>query len=690
VQTISIRLFHHSLYLGLLILMLIGCTAPPVKKVSPTIPEPLRSPVQSELVATPLMPSEKPKPDQPRTRFQTLPLSPIHKAVSEPAADQFIPPLKTTAPIRINVEGLPLPAFINEVFGNLLGLSFEIEAALQNRKELVTLRVTEPQKPPQLYRLARQVLTNYGVAIQAQNHLLRFIQASKGGAAPPPLLASGLTLPHVPPSHRHIIQFVPMKVVHSHEIRTWVKDTFEGHPLKVVHEPERNALVLIGPPQIVQQAVEVVQVLDQPFMRGRYSLRIEPAFLPVDKLANQLREVLTGQGYSAVQGARAGYSVMIFPIRESNSILVFAADPKVLAHIQQWAEQLDRLNIQPTNDKPGLFFYPVKHTSASTIVNVINQILQDHVRSERPKQVPRGTSSLPQSPMRMMVDGPRNAILFSGNNEEWARLLPLLQEMDRPIKQVLIEATIAEITMSEKDDRGIEWVLNKADLGGLDGQLGTLNKLGVGGSAGLTYTLSNAGQARAVLNAFASNSRATILSTPRLLVSSGHQASIDIGTEIPTLSSTTTGLQTDSNVIQQIQYRRTGTSLTIKPTVYAGRRVDLTISQQISESQPNETSSIDSPVIFNRTINTHLSLNDGHSVLLGGMISNSRSEGRSGIPILSDIPLIGQLFRVNKSSDQRTELIIMIIPYVIDGDEEAKAITEAFKRQLKWLTPNNQ
>ena len=689
-QSISIRFFHNSLYLALFILTLIGCTTPQVKKSSPTIPEPLRSPVQTELVPTSLVPSEKPQPDQPRTRFQTLPMSPIHKSMSEPAADQFIPPLKTTAPIRVNVDGLPLPAFINEVFGNLLGLSFEIEADLQNRKELVTLRVTTPEKPPQLYRLARQVLTNYGVAIQAQNNLLRFVSATKGGAAPPPLLASGLTLPNVPPSHRPIIQFVPMKVVQSHQIRSWIKDTFKGHPLKIVQEPERNALVFIGPPQLVQQAVEVVQVLDQPFMRGRYSLRIEPAFLPVDRLATQLVDVLKGQGYAAAKGSRAGYSIMVFPIRESNSILVFAADPKVLAHVQQWAEQLDRLNTQPTNDKPGLFFYPVKHTAASSIVNVINQILQEHVRSDRPKQVPRGTSPLPQSPMRMMVDGPRNAILFSGNNEEWARLLPLLQEMDRPIKQVLIEATIAEITLSEKDDRGIEWVLNKADLGGLEGQLGTLNKLGLGSSAGLTYTLSNAGQARAVLNAFASNSRATILSTPRLLVNSGSQASIDIGTEIPTLSSTTTGLNTDSNIIQQIQYRRTGTSLTIKPIVYAGRRVDLTITQQISESQPNETSSIDSPVIFNRTINTHLTLSDGHSVLLGGMISNSRSEGRSGIPILSDIPLIGQLFRVDKSSGQRTELIIMIIPYVIDGDEEAKAITEAFKRQLKWLTPQNQ
>jgi len=228
--------------------------------------------------------------------------------------------------------------------------------------------------------------------------------------------------------------------------------------------------------------------------------------------------------------------------------------------------------------------------------------------------------------------------------------------------------------------------MNNADLGGLQGTLGTLGGVGGVGGSGLTYTLSNAADVRAVLNLFTSKNRATILSTPRLLVGSGKQASIDIGTEIPTLSSTTSGLQRDTNVIQQIQYRSTGTSLTIRPIVYAGRRVDLDISQQVSESQPNETSNIDSPVIFNRQVKTQLSLSDGQSVLLGGFISDSRSSGQTGVPILKDIPLIGQLFRADKSSGTRTELVIMIIPYVIDNAAEAKAITETVKSQLEWLS----
>ena len=120
-------------------------------------------------------------------------------------------------------------------------------------------------------------------------------------------------------------------------------------------------------------------------------------------------------------------------------------------------------------------------------------------------------------------------------------------------------------------------------------------------------------------------------------------------------------------------------------SVYAGRRVDLNISQQISEARPNATSNINSPEISNRQISTELTLRDGHSVLLGGMISNSHSEGQSGVPILRDIPILGQLFRVDKTLNTRTELVIMIIPYIIDDDDEAKAITEAFQQRLELM-----
>jgi general secretion pathway protein D len=664
-----------------------GCV--PISAIfAPSLPTPLRKPMKVEDVsATGSLEISTSSETTPQIRFQpTPPLPGTATASARLGESGSFPHFTKVTPVSVNVEGLPLPAFINEVFGNLLGLSFEIDNSIQSRKELVTLRATEPQSPQQLYQLAQQVLTNYRVAIQLQGDFLRFTAASNQSPSPlPAMITQGLTLPEVPPSHRPIFQVVPMKVVGYNQIKRWIDQLYKGYDIVIQEYSERNSLILMGSPQLVKQIIEAIRFFDQPSMQSRYSLRIEPAFLSAAVLAQKLTEVLTTQGYS-VSSRPAFSNITLLPINETNTIMLFAPDPETLAYVQQWAKQLDQLNLNQVgvdDDKPRLFFYSVKNTPAEQLVGLLNNLFGTADKAKKPATT-----------AKFLVDPNSNAILFIGLGEEWARLLPVLQEMDKPAKQVLIEATIAEITLNDQDERGIEWVLNNANLGGLEGKLGTLGSLGVGGS-GLTYTLSSAAQVRAVLNAFASNSRATILSTPRLMVRSGSQASINVGREIPTLTSQTTSANVQeggtSALLQQIQYRRTGITLNITPVVYAGRRVDLTISQQISEAQPNSTSNISSPEISNRQINTQLSLSDGHSVLLGGLISNIRNEGRGGVPLLSDIPLIGQLFRVDKASATKTELIIMLIPYIIDNDNEAQAITEALQQQLELITlPSNQ
>ena len=666
----SLFVFSNRCLLIVLSLMIGGCShfSQPPEQTKVPLNIPLRPPIENDIVytqtETPLLHSTQ----KPQTRFKPTPSPPQAENLESAQLRKLevIPSFKTTAPIRVNIEGLPVSAFINEVFGNLLGLSFEISPEVQNKKELVTLRVTEAQTPEQLYKLARQVVVNYGVDMQKQGDLVRFVMIDPNSAPSPSLiLTTGETLPEVPPSHRSVIQFITLKVVGTGRVKNWVEQAFTGHPLRVVEDVENNAVILVGPPPLIKQATEVVKLLDQTSMRGQYSVRIEPAFIGAQQLTDRLSQVLNSEGYFASGTPRIG-SIILLPFNETNSLIAFASDPKVLAHVQEWAQQLDQVYVQPST-KPNLFFYPVKNTAAQSLANVVN--------------------GLQQSATQLTVDPLRNALLFLGTNEEWVRLLPILQDMDKPAKQVLIEATLAEITLTDKQEHGIEWVLKHANLGGLDGQLGTLGTLGVG-SAGLTYMLSNAAEVRAVLNAFVSSSRATILSTPRLLVRSGSQANINVGNEIPILSSQSTTNQVQGGntaILQQIQYRRTGVNLSIQPVVYAGRRIDITISQEVSSSQPNTTSNISSPIILNRQLSTQLTLKDGQSVLLGGLISNTRTEGYSGVPILKDLPVVGQLFRVNKNSEDRTELVVMLVPYVLDGDEEAKKITEAIRRRLELL-----
>jgi len=256
--------------------------------------------------------------------------------------------------------------------------------------------------------------------------------------------------------------------------------------------------------------------------------------------------------------------------------------------------------------------------------------------------------------------------------------------MDVPTRMVMIEVTVADINLNDQQELGVEWLLENVGIGSATGVLSILE--GTTGANGLTYTLDNAGQTHAVLNAFASKSQVNILSTPRIMVKSGSEATIDVGTEVPIVTSqgTSSDLTTDgtSAILQTIQYRKTGVLLTVKPVIHSGNRIDLEITQEVSESRPNTTSNISSPVIFTRKIITSLGLNDGGSVLLGGLISSVADKGYSGVPILNEIPVLGRLFRVEKRSEVRNDMIMLIVPYIIDNSKEAEEITKMFKQQF--------
>ncbi len=619
--------------------------------------------------------SEK-KPVNPEIRFKPTPQLP-----SLPIEMQALPKPKPTkfsdAPLTVNLDGMPLPAFINEVYGNILKISFEIDSALRNKTDLVTLRTESPISPSDMDALARQVLNNYGVSAERQGEVLRFIMGKGSASGEPPLLVSGRTLPEVPMSHRPVFQLVPLGVVRNVHVAGWLKQAYKGQELEIFEDPERNAVLLMGVPSVVEQAVEAVRVLDQPYMRGRHSVRIEPVFLNADELSSLLLEVLNSEGYSASQRPPMG-SIIVLPVKAVNAVLVFAAEASVLEHIKEWADMLDRPS-QETRGKDGFFYYQVRNTSAEEMSKMLDKVLEGLITESAPQ---KDKSPSPKSP-KLVVDNVRNGLIFQGNTDSWERLLPVIREMDRPARMVLIEVTVAEVTLTDQEEFGVEWIFNNIKTGNVKSVLGTWGGLNIG-AKGLTYILDNAGQTRALIKAFAATSRVSILSTPRVMVKSGGKATIDVGTEVPiiTSQSTASDLQQSASpsILQEIQYRKTGTLLNVSPVVHSGNRVDIEITQEVSESRPNTT--INSPNIFTRKISTSLGLKDGGSVLLGGLISSSSDQGYSGLPILSDIPLLGRLFRVERENKDRTELIMLIAPYVIDNHEDAEAVTESFKKQL--------
>lgn len=586
---------------------------------------------------------------------------------------------------QVNVENLAIPDFINEIFGNLLGLSFKLAPGLDKQKDLVTLRFTESQTPEVIYQAAIVILGDYGVQTLKTDDLLRFSYSNKTPVGEPPLFVSGRTLPNVPVSHRPVFQMITLHSVRNTDVRGWLNQLYKGHGLTVSEDPKRNALILQGSQEIIAQAVQAIEVLDQPSMRSRYSIKIAPLYQPASTLADGLLKVLKAEGYAASKNTDLG-SIMVMPIEASNAVFIFSANKAVLDHIKQWAVSIDQPAL--SGDEKGLFYYEVQNVAAKGIVDSLGSLTSSIVTNVKNEQSKLHAKQQNSSNTRLQVDESRNSIFFYGKSGAWTNLLPIIKKMDIPARQVLIEVTVAEITLTDEESFGVEWIFEQAS-GELSSVLRTLGGLGVAASSGLSYVISSAGNTRVVLNALATTKNVNILSTPRILVKSGEEASIEIGTEIPIVTSQASAADLansgdQSSILQNIQYRKTGTLLNVKPVVYAGRRVDIDLTQEISAAQENKTSGLDSPTILNRKVDTHLTLQDGHSILLAGLINTDISQDHRGIPFLKDIPYLGLLFSHYAETKVRTEIIILITPYVIDNSSEIADITRNIIEQSQF------
>ena len=610
------------------------------------------------------------------------------------------PPASEGADLSLAFDQLPLPTFIQVVFGNILKKSFSVDPAVMARTDLITLRTGQPQTPSQVLDTARLLLKSYGVAVNDMGGGVYRIVPDTNQAAYQPEIRRGRAQPDVPLPLRPVFNLVEMTSVRHTDVANWLRAMF-GARLNVLDDPTRNALLISGQAADVTAALEAVQVLDQPLMRGRSSQLLTPSSLGVDELARRLVEILTAEGFAAGVGPAAGLPISLVPVPASNSLLVFTSDAAVLQHVVDWSAKLDSL--ENDNRRSGTFFsYEVKYADAQALAKTMQDLMsaqQGAVADAAPAPAP-GVRVIGAPPARagagrFVVNAATNTLLFTTTNpDDYAQLLGIMRSLDKPAKSALIEVTVAEVRLGDSSQLGIDWNFgpDAAGRGSIVG--GTSGGVGLGtGGLSLSY-LNSVNIVRARLNALAADNRARILSTPRVMARNGEAATIQVGQEVPIVTSqqstgTTTG--TGSNtplLLQQIQYRSTGVILRVKPIIFAGR-VELEVQQEVSSASSTSTGVSASPTFSTRKVDTKLSIRDGATVALGGLISRTENRGQTGVPLLKDIPAVGQLFRTDTSSGDVTELIILITPYVVENDLVAEQVTQAMRKELgSWAQPS--
>ncbi len=302
--------------------------------------------------------------------------------------------------------------------------------------------------------------------------------------------------------------------------------------------------------------------------------------------------------------------------------------------------------------------------------------------------------------VKITPDTTTNSLLIFADREKMRLINQVLQQLDRPRVQVAIEATIAEVSLNEGLEYGVQYMLKGLQNGTERSSVGFSHVASqVLGRVlpGFNALLGPAQDPRAILSALSSRTSVRVLSAPSVVALDNQVASIKVGDEVPVATTqaslvgpSSTGLLTSPviPVTNNIEYRSTGVILRVLPRVTANGNVTLEVEQEISNVVKNTSSGTLTPTVSQRVIKSAVSVMSGQTVLLGGLISDRRTGGKTGIPFLSDIAYLGDLFARNETARDRTELIVFIQPKIIQTNLDAQTVAEEMRRKMLLSHPS--
>ncbi|HET8816656.1 MAG TPA: hypothetical protein VFM61_04315 [Pseudidiomarina sp.] len=590
----------------------------------------------------------------------------------------------TTDSHQVKANELPLRALVQSVFGESLERNYVIAAGADVSKP-VTLNVSEPVSSRRLFSLTRQLLIDNGMSISYRDETF-YIYPTDADARGNVVIGLGRRVRDVPETVQTILQVIPIR----YGIKTSFERTLKGlTSARITADFEQNALFVQGSRNEILRVIDLVSLLDAPSTRGRFIGLAELTFITADSYIEQLTELMTAEGITAGTNPQTGVALLLVGMDQAGSVALFASDEEVLNRAQYWTKKLD----EPSkgSDKRYYMYHP-RYARAADLGRSVAALIsgdsggvaggnqaRDTQSGVSGNQTGAGASggtiSAGNDAVRMTVDERSNTLVFYTTGTEYQALLPVVKRLDIMPKQILLDATIAEVTMTDEFAQGFEFAIRDGKL-----SASTLGTLGVSEMGGLRLNWAD-GLDSVIARLSESTGLVNILSNPTLVVRDGVSASINVGNDIPTVGATITNPNFESQTTNVV-YRKTGVTLTVTPTINAQGLVILEIDQNISNQSSSGPSLQGSPSIFERSIKTEVIAQSGQTILLGGLISETSSDGNTNVPGFSDIPLIGELFKGKDRSTEKTELVIFITPRIIDSVDQWSEIRRTIADSL--------
>ena len=293
-----------------------------------------------------------------------------------------------------------------------------------------------------------------------------------------------------------------------------------------------------------------------------------------------------------------------------------------------------------------------------------------------PLSAETGAGGAAENRIRIIANRRNNALLIYATPSEYAVIEGMLRKIDIIPLQVMIEATIAEVTLHDQLQYGTQFFFRIAHVAETLGSQPVFPENFPG------FALSKA--PNFILKALADITKVRVLSAPQLLVLDNEPARLQVGQQVPVLTGTATStLAAGAPIVNSIDYHATGVIMQVTPRVNSGGLVTLDIAQEVSDvAPPAPNTAVGSPTFSDRVVRTRVAVQDGQTVGMAGLIRDTSTEENSGVPFLKDIPFLGTFFSTQANTRSRTELLVLITPHVVHDQRDARALTEDLRSQL--------
>lgn len=464
----------------------------------------------------------------------------------------------------------------------------------------------------------------------------------------------------------------------------------EGSIVKLTN---RNVLAISGSASQLERVNELLSLIDaDPFANQGiqlYQLRNASA----EEVATELGEILT-----LIEGLTPTYQVK--GISRINAIMVTAPATRGFDEINRWIRILDSENQEQVEQ---LFHYQVKNLNAVELAETLSNVFEDDedrfipraVEEDREPeletvQISPDTTAFTTTTavsanlrVRIVADEATNSLLIRSTARDYRQLLTTINQLDAVPLQVVVNAVIAQITLTDDNRFGVDWQRVAANAGvdpiSTDTSTSFLPGGGIGGLMFNKSFVDGSARVEATLEAIAANNEVRLLARPTLTVTNNQEGQIQIGSDVPVEAGQSIG--TGGFATTNIQYRETGIVLTLTPQINADGVVNLTIEQELSSVDQSASGVNNNPVFNSQNISTNVVVRNGESVVLGGLIQSDNQNLNTGVPGLNRIPVLGGLFSYQQDLNERRELFIVLRPEVIDlNDQNSLSYSEILER----------